>query len=498
LLNSSKDDEQFAPQFDSVVSSAQSFSQICPRCNRELESGFAYCPYDGTAVAERFSIGSLVAQRYEILEQLGAGAMGTVFKVRQVFVNKTFALKKMQGHHLEDKAVRRFQQEAEAAFSLDHPSIIAVNDFGILGDQTPFLVMELINGETVAERLKRVGRLSLEEAIPIFLQVCSGLAFAHESGIVHRDIKPSNIMLLREMPLGAQGSVKIVDFGIAKFTAREDWELQALTRTGEIFGTPLYMSPEQCAGGRVDHRSDIYSLGCVFFEALTGTPPLIGPNALATMIKHQGEKAPTLKEASLGADFPKALEVLVAKMLDKDPDNRYQSLNAVTNDLQALGHGQSISLAARPARREAKKISMNSSDFYILLLAISVLPAFAVWISDYMFHSSQSTSRPAQQKTDQLGDILSSAQNATSAKDYKKAGALYKEAYVLVQEEKAAKTLTESTIKLACALVHQGRIAEAEPLFGQLTNELKIPISPLGRNADLLLDMDDLVDAYQS
>jgi serine/threonine protein kinase len=182
--------------------------------------------------------------------------MGLVYRVNQIFLNKEFALKTIDKHFMSEIAVRRFQQEARTAFSLEHPSIIAVNDFGVLDDQSPFLVMDLVRGETLGERLKRTGPLTLEEAIPIFVQVCFGLAYAHECDVVHRDIKPNNIMLLKGMPLGSEGSVKIVDFGIAKFTQHEGGEMQALTRTGEIFGSPLYMSPEQCSGGRVDHRAD--------------------------------------------------------------------------------------------------------------------------------------------------------------------------------------------------------------------------------------------------
>jgi serine/threonine protein kinase len=217
--------------------------------------------------------GAILGGRYEVVSLLGVGGMGVVYRVNQIFLDKHFALKTIGKLQTSDTKIRRFQLEARAAFAVNHPNIIAVNDFGLLDDGTPFLVMELIEGQTLTDRLKeKGGKLAITDVIQIFVQACFGLAYAHENGIVHRDIKPSNIMILNGIPLSSEGSVKIVDFGIAKFAQHDDGEVQALTKTGEIFGSPLYMSPEQCSGEHVDYRSDIYSLGCVLFEALTGTP----------------------------------------------------------------------------------------------------------------------------------------------------------------------------------------------------------------------------------
>jgi serine/threonine protein kinase len=346
-----------------------------------------------------FQPGQSVGGRYEVISRLGKGGMGLVYRVKQIFVNKEFALKTIDKNCMTDIAIRRFQQEARTAFSLDHPSIITVNDFGVLDDQTPFLVMELINGETLGELLKRTGCLTLEQAIPIFVQACFGLAYAHQCGVVHRDIKPNNIMIVKGLPLGAEGSVKILDFGIAKFTEHEGGEMQALTRTGEIFGSPLYMSPEQCTGVRVDHRADIYSLGCVFFEALTGAPPCVGENALSTMMKHQTEAPLTLKEASLGSDFPQAIEDIVATMLAKSPDSRYQNLGIVAHDLGALRRGDSISAdaksfrAASQAKDKSTTISISRNKFYGLMLCIALLAATIAAVSGYRAEEARKADR---------------------------------------------------------------------------------------------------------
>jgi tRNA A-37 threonylcarbamoyl transferase component Bud32 len=314
--------------------------------------------------------------------------MGLVYRVNQIFLNKELALKTIDKSSMAEVVIRRFQQEARTAFSLDHPNIVAVNDFGVLDDGTPFLVMELINGETLSDRLKRTGILTLEQAIPIFVQLCFGLAYAHECGVVHRDIKPGNIMLLKGIPLGVEGSLKILDFGIAKFTQHEGGEIQSLTRTGEIFGSPLYMSPEQCLGGRIDQRADIYSLGCVFYEALTGAPPCVGENALATMMKHQSETPLTLKQASLGAKFPQSIEDIVATMLEKSPDRRYQNLGDVVHDLEALRRGDAVSGIARHTKLQAgagsRTISISRKNFYSLVIAVAVVSAAMAGVFVYM------------------------------------------------------------------------------------------------------------------
>ncbi|HEY9684377.1 MAG TPA: serine/threonine-protein kinase [Drouetiella sp.] len=285
-----------------------------------------------------FEPGQILSGRYRVISLLGKGGMGLVYKVEQIFLNQELALKTLDKSELTDVLLRRFQTEARAVFSVNHPNIIALHDFGLLDETTPFMVMELATGQTLADIL-RDRSLTLDEALSLFIQVCFGLAHAHENGVIHRDVKPSNIMLMNGMPWGTEGSVKILDFGIAKLVQHEEGEIQALTRTGQIFGSPLYMSPEQCLGEKVDHRSDIYSLGCVIFESLTRTPPFVSDNALSTMLMHQSSTNPSLKEASMGGEFPQALEDVLRKMLAKNPDDRYQNLGHTAHDLAALKRG---------------------------------------------------------------------------------------------------------------------------------------------------------------
>ncbi|MBS2002896.1 MAG: serine/threonine protein kinase [Cyanobacteria bacterium SZAS LIN-5] len=294
----------------------------------------------------------MVGGKYKILSLLGRGGVGSVYLVEHVFLKQQLALKVLDGKQvLDDAQVRRFQQEAKAAFSLDHPNLVKVQDYGVLESDQPYLVMEYIQGVNLTQFMKEHGALKPQLAAVIFAQLCAGMAHAHRKSVIHRDIKPSNIMLVESVMPGTPGSAKIVDFGIAKLTRDEDGEIQSLTRTGEIFGSPLYMSPEQCAGGKIDQRTDLYSLGCAMFESLTGMPPHVGANALSTMIMHVDEKAPRLSDKSI-ADFPEKLERIVDKLLKKDPSERYQNFDDVAVDLTNL---YSQGLHTQPAS-EPKKV----------------------------------------------------------------------------------------------------------------------------------------------
>lgn len=278
--------------------------------------------------------GLIVLEKFRIIDLLGQGGMGSVYRVEHLLMERQFALKCLNKFQSADGAWRRFQNEAKAAHLLDHANLLKVYEFGLLPGGQPFFLMELVEGVTLADEIKRHGQLPVERAVKLFIQVAFAISYAHESHVVHRDIKPSNIMVSRKVD-GLE-TVKVVDFGIAKLTGVDEFNQQTLTKTGEIFGSPLYMSPEQCTGVAVDHRSDLYSLGCVFYETLTGAPPFMGESALSTMMKHQGDKALSLKEASLGTSYPYVLEEIIGKLLEKDPNNRYQSAKALAKDLIQL------------------------------------------------------------------------------------------------------------------------------------------------------------------
>ena len=320
-----------------------------------------------------FQPGNILAGKYKVLSLLGRGGMGIVYKVQQVFLSKELALKVLDSRQVSnDQQMRRFQLEGKASYSLNHENLVKVHDFGLLDNHQPYLVMDLVDGVTIADCVKKDGPLPVKKAIPIFIQACLGLAYAHQKSVIHRDIKPSNIMLI-DGPEPEAPIVKIVDFGIAKIASDEKGEIQALTRTGEVFGSPLYMSPEQCSGELIDCRTDIYSLGCTLFESLTATPPHVGSNALRTMMLHQSAEAPTLKEASLGKEFPAALEQVVQKMMSKSVGDRYSNFEEVARDLSLVSGGGAPS--ANTTRRKGANALRFGSTLTSPLLKVSLAGA---------------------------------------------------------------------------------------------------------------------------
>ncbi|MBS1953293.1 MAG: serine/threonine protein kinase [Cyanobacteria bacterium SZAS-4] len=362
-----------------------------------------------------FEVGQILDDKYRVVSLLGKGGMGAVYRVTQLLLNVDVALKTLNTQKQNDvSALRRFQTEARAAFSLKHPNLVNVHDFGVLQNSYPFLVMELINGLTLQQFIQQRGTLSPYDIQAIFVRLCFALSYAHQSGVVHRDIKPGNIMLKTDVPFGDEGCVKILDFGLAKVMNTLNVDLESLTKTGDVVGSPLYMSPEQCSGAPLDHRTDIYSLGCVLFEALTGTPPLVGTNSLRTMMLHQTARVPTLKEAALGRDFPPALEMLVSKMLAKAPADRYTDLGVVAMELSAICSGKELPSIAvvhneelpKPSDATAKnQISFSWKQFSLLMLAV----VFAFTATGYAL--SQLT-RPASNAA-----LPTEAQTARDAKE---------------------------------------------------------------------------------
>ncbi len=290
-----------------------------------------------------FKEGDLIGESYRILSFIGEGAMGEVYRAKHEMMPKEYALKVLNTNQITENSWRRFQIEAQAIARMNHPNVVVIYNLGVHAGRLPFYVMDLLSGESLFDRLNRVEQLSVAEALPLFIQVCEGLGYAHKKGIVHRDIKPHNIVVLTE-PEASGALVKIVDFGIAKLAETKDPQNQQLTKMGEVFGTPYYMSPEQSMGQRVDGRSDIYSLGCTLFEALVSTPPFRGKSSTETMLLHQTAAPPTLAKASGGQTFPESVEFIVAKMLAKEPMERYQSMEAVKHDLELALQGKDLSV----------------------------------------------------------------------------------------------------------------------------------------------------------
>jgi tRNA A-37 threonylcarbamoyl transferase component Bud32/tetratricopeptide (TPR) repeat protein len=274
------------------------------------------------AQPEVHEIGSIIEGRYKILGVIGEGGMGQVYKAQQLATGRLVAVKMLHRNILDETARLRFHQEAKVASAINHPNAAAIYDFGESDSGELYLAMEYVEGENLSTKIKQLGQLPPAEVIDIFLQITDALSDAHEKSIIHRDLKPSNVMLAQTKK--RKNLVKILDFGIAKQAKKGE---QSLTKTGEVFGTPLYMSPEQCNGEKLTATADIYSIGCMLYEALIGEPPHVGSNFIHTMTLHCQE--PTKKFAQVRPDLkiPAQLEAITLKCLNKDPGDRFASMD---------------------------------------------------------------------------------------------------------------------------------------------------------------------------
>jgi eukaryotic-like serine/threonine-protein kinase len=259
--------------------------------------------------------------RYEVESRLGEGGMATVFGGSDRLLGRKVAIKVLARQYAKDRtAVERFRREAQAAAGLNHPNVVSVFDTGS-DDGVHYIVMERVEGRTLADIIRNEGALAPSRAADIAVGVCRALSSAHEKGMVHRDVKPGNVLLT------PQGGVKVADFGIARVAS-----VDTLTATGSVMGTASYLSPEQARGGSIDARSDIYSLGCVLYEMLTGKPPFDGETPLSIAYKHVEEEP--VPPSSLNPAVPPELEAVVGKAMAKDPDDRYRSAGQMARDLR--------------------------------------------------------------------------------------------------------------------------------------------------------------------
>ena len=270
--------------------------------------------------------------RYAIIERVGTGGMAEVYRARDELLGREVAVKVLSERFGRDRSfVERFRREAQAAANLNHPNIVSLFDYGS-DDGTYFIVMEFIDGSSLSDIIRREGALMPERAAEIASDVAKALERAHAQGLVHRDIKSGNIMITRT------GQTKVTDFGIARAVGR-DGE-QTMTQTGMVIGTAAYLSPEQAQGNPVDGRSDVYSLGVVLFEMLTGRTPFSGDSALSIAYKHVREDARPPSE--LNRDVSPQLDAITLKALAKNPDNRYSTAAEMSEDLQRFMHGQKV------------------------------------------------------------------------------------------------------------------------------------------------------------
>ncbi len=311
---------------------------VCPACNSRYDEGGAFCSRDGTPLVKDPQsmktdlVGQILAERYRVVRLIGEGGMGQVYEAQHVNINKRFALKLLRPEIVSNaEAVARFRQEAWSASSIGHENIIEIEDFATLPSGAVYLAMEYLDGLALADRMRQEPALGFGEALDIMLQVASGLAAAHDKSIVHRDMKPENIFLAQKY---GRPLVKILDFGIAKVSGAEG--NRSLTRTGTIFGTPHYMSPEQALGKPLDLRADIYSVGVIMYELFTGKVPFEAESFMGILTKHITTQPTPPRQAAPERDIPVEVEAVILRALAKEAEDRYQSMADLAAELAAI------------------------------------------------------------------------------------------------------------------------------------------------------------------
>ncbi len=336
-------------------------------------------------------VGETLSDRYSLLEIIGKGGMSAVYKVKDLKLNKYLAVKILLPHLMANPiSHQRFQVEAQAASSLSHPNLIVTHDFGITDQGRPYLVMELLDGRSLSDILKSDKRLSLDRAVPIFIQICDALAHAHGKGVLHRDLKPSNVMV--STTDNGIDFVRLLDFGIAKVLPQDGAESIGLTQTGEVFGSPHYMSPEQCQGARLDGRSDLYSMGCLMYESLSGRPPFVGENVMETLLMQINDTPPDFKTIDPSLNIPHQMELMVFKALAKNPDDRYESAATLSEALRAYEQNvtvlllkniqnrwQMVKLKVRPFKEREKKMLVFGAIVTVLFLVVASQLLSSYW-----------------------------------------------------------------------------------------------------------------------
>ena len=370
----------------------------CPKCQYQNPTDTRFCGQCGVSMDPdqsptvtwqtptfRLSRGSLFATRYEVIEEIGQGGMGTVYKVYDQKVKEKIAIKMIKPAVAFDQAIlERFNNEVKIARKIVHKNVCRMYDLSE-SEGMHFITMEHVSGEDLSSLIKRIGQLSTKKAVFITKQICEGLAEAHSLGIIHRDLKPQNVMLDK------QGNVRIMDFGIARslFT-------KGLTETGMLIGTPEYMSPEQVEGIVVDDRSDIYSLGVILYEMLTGQVPFEGNTPMSVALKHKTDTPANPR--TFNAAIPEDLNRLILKCLEKDPGKRYGTAREVIEELDRLEVGTPApkrpSVPERPATCKVRVQMPGSKKILVPVLSLLTVASAAILLWQFVFKARPDETAP--------------------------------------------------------------------------------------------------------
>ncbi|MFH2010958.1 MAG: serine/threonine-protein kinase [bacterium] len=339
---------------------------ICPACNCKYEESLTFCPKDGTALVPdndqtESRVGQILADRYRIVRMLGEGGMGEVYEAEHIYIKKKVALKLLRNEITSNaEAVTRFHQEALSASTIGHENIVVIDDFGRLPDGSVYLTMEYLAGEPLSDLMLR-GKQPPDRALDIVMQICRGLAAAHSKGIIHRDMKPENVYIVVDKD--GTDLCKILDFGIAKVSSSDSGE--NLTRTGTIFGTPHYMSPEQAMGRQLDHRTDVYSVGVIMYELFTGTVPFKAESFMGILTQHITALPQPPRQCAPDRQIHPEIERIILTAMNKEPEKRYPSMVEFLEDLRNVkGTITSLQPAAAAAGAGASGGWGSASTFH--------------------------------------------------------------------------------------------------------------------------------------
>ena len=354
--------------------------------------------------------------QYEIIERIGEGAFAEVFKAKQTLSDRVVAIKLLSSARFSDeRSLHRFQHEAQITASLAHPNIVRIYAFGISSGR-PYIVLEYLSGRLLSEVLQDKQPLALERFYRIFKDICAALEHAHSCGLLHRDLKPNNIMLVEDE--SANESAKILDFGVARFL--DESESGKTTQTGQIIGSPAYMSPEQCRGEKGDTRSEIYSLGCVMYECFSGTPPFTGETSQALLLQHLYEAPKNVSMKAAEQKLPPSLEKIIMNCLSKNPDERPQTIRELSERLSSAEKEKTTGLS----RLRLGKVALT-----VVLLAAFCVPIYTILKPNPAVEQKKQCDKTANEwfAANQYQSMLEAADRKKEAGQFEAAIQLYKQ-----------------------------------------------------------------------
>lgn len=444
----------------------------CPVCGKSTKA--KVCPHDGTALGAVANeskdkdplIGTVIVGRYQIISRLGSTSTSALYRANHLLMDRDVAIRFLTAADVQ--SVKRFQIEAKVAVTLKHPNIVKILDFGVSSQGRPYIVMDYLEeNHSLAHMIKVQGPLSVAQILNIFIQICDALNYAHKQDIIHRYLQPSNIHLARLTD--GTWTVKLTDFGISKKLLVLGKEVDNLAHRGIIYGNPVYLSPECCLGSRQDARSDIYALGCILYEAITGVPPFTGFDEVETMHRHVTKTAPPFNSIIVRSELPERFEKIVFRALQKDPEQRYQNVTEIWTELEVMRHGaQQIEQVRAKHIRNLLAMSSETQKKVRRLLSFAAILLLGIGLGSWfgpMREELTGKLEPAPKVSWQ--ELTKQGEQAFEAGDYRAAEPLFAQAL------SKAEGFEPDDPRLATSLNNLGNLDFIQDLYPEAENALK-------------------------